>query len=239
MDKSAVDKLKKYHSKIAEMLNSIGEKNVISSIEKDIVLKNLREMYEAVLEIKIDKAVEGPVKEAVKKVEPVKIKQGLEDVIVKEPKMQKNEVVEQPKEDELIVETEPLAVKEKIVEQLQETHEKQMHHKQILAEKLAKPEPLLHDVVSQKVNVTDLSTKFQQKEIASLTQSIQINDRFLFIKELFRDDAKLYAESLQKIEEMKSAEEAVLFLKAEINIDLEKDAAQKLLQLINRKFGNA
>ncbi|HOT13317.1 MAG TPA: hypothetical protein PK252_01030 [Bacteroidales bacterium] len=239
MDKSAVDKLKKYHSKIAEMLNSIGEKNVISSIEKDIVLKNLREMYEAVLEIKIDKAVEGPVKEAVKKVEPVKIKQGLEDVIVKEPKMQKNEVVEQPKEDELIVETEPLAVKEKIVEQLQETHEKQQHHKQILAEKLAKPEPLLHDVVSQKVNVTDLSTKFQQKEIASLTQSIQINDRFLFIKELFRDDAKLYAESLQKIEEMKSAEEAVLFLKAEINIDLEKDAAQKLLQLINRKFANA
>lgn len=243
MDKSAVDQVQKYNAKIAGILEAVESKNAFSSMEKDLILQHLREMYDAVLEVKPDKIAEEPKKvakkEEVKRVEPAKVMQEPVKSVVEEPKKQKQEVIEQPKQEELIIEIEPVAVKEEILEQVQETQEIQQHSKQILAEKFAKPEPLLHDVVAQQVIVTDLSTKFQQKEITSLTQSIQINDRFLFIKELFRDDAKLYNESLQKIDGMGSIDTAVSFLTNEINIDLEKDAAQKLLQLLNRKFGNA
>jgi uncharacterized protein YfkK (UPF0435 family) len=243
MDKSAVEKLKKHQSKITEILQLVETKEAFSVMEKDLILQHLRDMYEVVLEIKTDKITEAPVKEVrneeVKRVEPIKVKPEPAKTFVEEPKKPKEKEVEQPKPQEMIIELESTA-KEEVQEtsQVHETQEHQQQSKQILAEKFAKPEPLLHDVVAQKVSVTDLSTKFQQKEIASLTQSIQINDRFLFIKELFGDDTKLYSESLQKIDEMNSEDEAVSFLKNEINIDLEKEAAKKLLQLLNRKFGN-
>jgi hypothetical protein len=76
----------------------------------------------------------------------------------------------------------------------------------------------------------------QAKHIFRLSESIGINDRFFFIRELFGDDGNAYSKAISDIEEAGSFEEAKsIILKSRKNKH-ENEALKQLLDLVKRKF---
>jgi hypothetical protein len=76
----------------------------------------------------------------------------------------------------------------------------------------------------------------QTKHIFSLSESIGINDRFYFIRELFGGDGNAYSKAISDIEDAASFEEAKsIILKSQRNKH-ENEALKQLLDLVKRKF---
>ena len=82
-------------------------------------------------------------------------------------------------------------------------------------------------------------SKISQAKIVDLKRSIAMNDRFIFIKELFKNDFdsyNRYINDLNACETMQQAEQHLAQLKKQYEWDEENETAQYFLTLIGRKF---
>lgn len=71
---------------------------------------------------------------------------------------------------------------------------------------------------------------------ASLREMIGLNDRYLLMNELFGGNADLYEETIGRLDEMTSIEDAVIWLNDRFHWDGESAAAQLLSDLLVRKL---
>lgn len=107
---------------------------------------------------------------------------------------------------------------------------------------------LNHTMYNEEENV---NTKWQAKEvevatvlerspIKDLKKAININDRYLFINELFRGDEAMYDRSLKTIQGFSILPEAIFWIQRELKVKLgwhEGSPAVKLFdQLVGRRF---
>lgn len=74
------------------------------------------------------------------------------------------------------------------------------------------------------------------KHFSSLKESIGINDRFYFIRELFGGDGNAYSKAIEKIEEATGFEEAKSIILSSRKNKSENEALKQLLDLVKRKF---
>jgi hypothetical protein len=84
-----------------------------------------------------------------------------------------------------------------------------------------------------------LADKMQESRITDLRQSIGINEKFLFINELFNGDMGRYNKAIDELNEMKilkGAETFLLELKVQNQWNNEMPAYLKLKDLIERKY---
>jgi len=90
----------------------------------------------------------------------------------------------------------------------------------------------LNDLLSE--NKT-LDRKLADSPVARLSQAIGLNDRFQFIRELFNNDADLFRQTVEQIDQMENRNEAVRFLSS--NFKWRKsDTSLKFAQLVKRRF---
>ena len=76
----------------------------------------------------------------------------------------------------------------------------------------------------------------KSKPITRLSEAIGINDRFLFIRELFQGNADLYNRTISDIENSSSFVNARAIIMDYAGNDEENEAARQLLDLVKRKF---
>jgi hypothetical protein len=84
-----------------------------------------------------------------------------------------------------------------------------------------------------------LLSKISQTKIVDLKRSIAMNDRFIFIKELFHNDFDTYnryINDLNGCETMQQAEQYLTQLKQQYQWDEEHETVQHFMALIGRKF---
>jgi len=84
-----------------------------------------------------------------------------------------------------------------------------------------------------------LLSKISQAKIVDLKRSIAMNDRFIFIKELFKNDFDTYnryINDLNGCESMAQTEQYLFQLKNQYQWDDENETVQYFLSLISRKF---
>ena len=93
-----------------------------------------------------------------------------------------------------------------------------------------------HDDLANQNQKQDLSTKLQSKPINDINKAIGINDRFLFIRELFEGNKGHYHETVEILNSIDTFENALAFIQDEFDWDLEAPAAQKFVDLIRRKL---
>jgi hypothetical protein len=74
------------------------------------------------------------------------------------------------------------------------------------------------------------------KSLLNLSQSIGINDRFLFIRELFNDNSESFNQALSGIDEAKSLAEAKALIKSYAGEKYETETGKQFLDLVKRKF---
>ena len=99
-------------------------------------------------------------------------------------------------------------------------------------------EPSINDKLKQQVPET--GNKLQSEPIRDLRRAIGINDKYLFIKELFRNDEVAYERSIKTINAFHILPEAEYWMQREMKYKLGWDESsptvQMFYQLVRRRF---
>lgn len=161
------------------------------------------------------------------------------------------EVKEEPKKVEVkekVVEEKPKVVEEKPKEVEEQpkviTPEQKVPQKELVQEEKAKEsdnipqQRSLNDLFNEQKD-NSLSTKFQQTKVLDLTKAISINDKFLFIRELFKNRSEEFSRAIQTLNNCETIEEAfdvMEGLKKHYFWDSTSSAYLTLCDLVRRKF---
>jgi hypothetical protein len=111
--------------------------------------------------------------------------------------------------------------------------------KETLADKFKETQKSMHDKIANEKPDKTLADKIGKSTIVSLKTAIGINDKFLFINELFKGDIQEYNKTIDKLNSYAKLEECTGFLdelKGKFNWSEKPDAYQKLEELLIRKF---
>ena len=164
-----------------------------------------------------------PIPEPIPESKPaVEVKPELVKVVEPEP------VVEVKPEPVIVTESEP--VKEAASEPMAEVP--------FQSKVEAKPKQRsLNDLFNEQKQ--DLGEKFQQTKIADLTKAMSINDKFLFIRELFKNKSEEFSHAIHTLNKCENIEEAfdtMEGLKKQYFWDSTSSAYLALCDLVRRKF---
>jgi len=105
---------------------------------------------------------------------------------------------------------------------------------------IPKPEKKsLNDLLTEKKDDNSLGARFQQSGIPDLTKAIAINEKFTFIRELFRNSGVDFSNAIQKLNECENLESAFVLmeeLKHQYVWDTTSTSYLTLCDLVRRRF---
>jgi len=81
-----------------------------------------------------------------------------------------------------------------------------------------------------------LSGIHMAKHVSSLSEAIGINDRFLFIREIFNGSREAYNQAIEKLENVENIGDARAVLMSYTGNSSDNEAAKQLLDLVRRKL---
>lgn len=118
-----------------------------------------------------------------------------------------------------------------------------------LLQQYTQPPKELHEVISGnkeslndrlKQDKPELGHKLKETPIKDLRKAIGLNDKFLFIKELFRGDEAMYERSIKTINNFHILPEAEYWINRELTVKLgwddSRDVVQAFYHLVKRRF---
>jgi len=82
----------------------------------------------------------------------------------------------------------------------------------------------------------DLSGIFMAKQVSSLSEAIGINDRFLFVREIFNGDREAYNQAIAKLENIENVVDAKAVLMSYTGNSSDNEATKLLLDIVKRKL---
>ena len=142
-------------------------------------------------------------------------------------------VIEKPiiVRDPIEKKTEPITVNEPVEKKVEPVKAG------ILAEKI-KPNNFqpINETLAQKTS--DLSSKLQTAPLSSIVAGIGLNDKFLYIRELFKNDNALYSNTIRHIDTADSLGDAMDFINHHFDWDKNSETTQKFIHLVHRRHGN-
>jgi hypothetical protein len=206
-----MDKILEELNKTAILLRQFRDTGNIPDIERDIVLSKLRNIYEFIQLVQPEKGKRHPVSE---------------DLVMEETK----QVPEAPPKTEVSFIQEAIPSNQPVPAQPGATAKKE-----ILAEKF-RSQNFLNEALAQYQNMIDVSKKIQSSPLTNISSAINLNDKFLFTKELFRNDTSLYQATIEKINNAESFNDAIRYLDENFTWDFNDPLVQKLLELVRRRY---
>lgn len=252
-------------------IQSWRDKDAIPTIEKDLVLRKLQEVYDEVrtlhssarphsehktehiteeisqTTIEPEITVAGPVQEIKleKKTERTEeIHSIIEEIplksepIVQEIQEVKQTIVSQAEPVKIEVTPQPEPVQEVIEVTVTKTEikteKKESGSKDILANKLSHPQKLINETVTART-VIDVSSKIKASPIPSIQSAINLNDKFVFIRELFKNNNLLYNQTIERLNSAANYGEAISIIEKEFAWDMNDPIVSKLVELVKRK----
>lgn len=106
---------------------------------------------------------------------------------------------------------------------------------EILADKF-QSKKFVHDNISKTNLKKDVSAKMQSKPIKDINAGIGLNDKFIFIRELFENNKEHYHETIQVLNNFDTYENALEFLKENFNWEQDNPNFERLKELVRRKY---
>jgi len=106
---------------------------------------------------------------------------------------------------------------------------------EIVADKF-QSKKFVHDNISKTNTKKDVSSKMQSKPIQDINSAIGLNDKFIFIRELFNNDKDYYNETIQILNNFDNYENAIEFLNENFEWDEEDKNYIHLKELVSRKY---
>ncbi|MEE9462598.1 MAG: hypothetical protein V3V53_12245 [Bacteroidales bacterium] len=192
---------------IGEMISRMKTEGPVPSIEIDIVLEKIRNLYTDVSNLKeLNLPAAKPVK-------------------VKDEKPSKVQVEEPAKQDKVQEEKTVVKPENKVSEE-----------PATIADKFKGGKKFINERFGDNGNRQDLSSKLQSKPIQDIGTSLGLNDRFKLINELFKGDKDSYLRTIDILDGASNFNEAFNYISTSYDWDMEDDSVQMLLDLVRRKF---
>lgn len=207
----------------------------LSSIERDLLLRRIQDLYEIILKNEVSKVdstttvktapkpivTPPPVVEKPKvepKVEPKEVEIEVpkkevqeEKPIIKIPTPVKPPKVEKPKVEEAKVPVKTL--QKPVTEQptYQEQHQKP-YQEPVVTSQFDEEEAEIIEALFEFKIASDLSEKLSASPIRDLTTSMSINERFITISELFKGNKSKYDEAVHELNNFNNFEQAKSYI---------------------------
>lgn len=215
----------------------------VPAIEKDIVQRKLQQIYDQVIhlntamlpETEVQPVATAPAKKIVVIPEPEITTPGpVHEIVFEKPVEVTRET--RPVIQEIPLKPEPVQqVVEVTVSKTQvETEKIKETPKEILTEKHSHTQKLINETVKTRT-VMDVSSKLKAAPIPSIQSAINLNDKFLFIRELFKNNNLLYNQTIERLNNAGSFEDALSIVEREFAWDMKDPMVTKLVELIKRK----
>ncbi|MGD0342878.1 MAG: hypothetical protein ABSA76_14340 [Bacteroidales bacterium] len=106
----------------------------------------------------------------------------------------------------------------------------------IIADTFTSQSETLNDQLGSLKDDTDLHNVIKHKPLLKLSDEIGVNDKFLFIKEIFNGNPEAYNQAITKLDETESLADAKAIIMSYSGENDESGAAGQLLDLVKRKF---
>jgi len=232
-----------------------------SIIDKDMILEKIRNIYDTALlnksecktseiipEIKAQIPIEKPIIKEIQ-TETIETPENVNDSILDftEKPIEKSEVAVEEKKPIIssltLFEVEPIIPQNTIktedpisVKKEKVDSTKQSPSSKTISDQYRESKTQTVSDLMSKFNRNDVSAKQNLNPIKNLKSAISINDRIMFTNELFDNNPDLYNEVIEKINGMNNFNEALEYLKIEIDLTEESEAIQKFTELVHRRF---
>jgi hypothetical protein len=240
MEKLRIEKIRAAWNEFESVLQQVEHSGNMSKLDAELLKSKLLAAYEA-LTIQSDRSdsIQASQEEAPDnlKVQPITTHGGKirkeEDL----PEKRKGNQATGP----VIEKSNRVLVNEEIQDKIKETTSKETEPLnrtgEVIGEKLRGSRKFVHDELAEKVQAgrQDLSSALQAKPIENIEKAIGINDKFLFIKELFRNNGQLYKETVEKLDTSKTLDEALRHLHEGFNWDEKDPVVQKFTDIVRRR----
>jgi hypothetical protein len=82
----------------------------------------------------------------------------------------------------------------------------------------------------------DISGMLKTKPLISLAEAIGVNDRFMYIREIFNGKREAYNEALKKLEKVENLTDARAVIMSYKGDNEECEAVEQLINLVKRKL---
>ncbi|MBT8195077.1 MAG: hypothetical protein KJO64_01520 [Bacteroidia bacterium] len=97
----------------------------------------------------------------------------------------------------------------------------------------------IHERIAEKHEDNSHATMHQTKKLDSLQSTIGLNEKFLFIKDLFHGKNELYVQAIKKLDDCSNMTEALDVIKHHIPNEIiseETEAYLQFVELLNRRY---
>lgn len=108
-----------------------------------------------------------------------------------------------------------------------------------IADRYRKEEKTLHEQISRDTSQENLASRIQQTPISELKSAIGLNDKFVFINELFHGNMKAYQETIHTLDQFTTLNDAIHYfteVSKSFEMNEELESYRKMLGFIQRKF---
>jgi hypothetical protein len=249
MTKEMIDKNLDDLAKVTQIIRKFRDTGIMPDIEKDIVIAKLQSIYECIQEVKSERILAHDVIATAPKSEKP------EAIITEVTPSKKEETSDkkETKEAPVPVKEIPAPTKEASVP-VKETNNSEQKYKEVIKSKRQNPkigskqeikteiladqfqQTFLNEALAQFNNRLDISKKLQSRPLKDISTAIGLNEKYLFIKELFNDNAALYQNTIDKLNNFANFNEAIQFIDDYFEWDFDAEQVQKLLELVHRRF---
>ncbi len=220
--KNTIDSLLIDIEEIKNLIQKFKDDESISQIEMDLLLSKIRNLYDILLIIESENKEKSVLKKDLSKKEV--------------DKDEKDEKTVERSDDFSLEEPYNLERVDNQAEELDSPDsEDEDKNIEIIADKYQSTSSR-NESIGEKTNVQDVSSKLQSKPLEDIKKAIGINDRFLFIKELFEGNANIYNETIDIINNADNYIEVLNHLKANYDWDYKSDVVIYFLDIVKRKF---
>jgi hypothetical protein len=106
----------------------------------------------------------------------------------------------------------------------------------IIADRFSQASTSFNDELGNRNSDEEIPDILKTIPITSLSEAIGVNDRFLFIREIFKGNKEAYAEAISRLENTNSMTEARAIIVSYTGDNTENEAILQLLDLMKRKL---
>ena len=208
------------------LVSRFHEQENVNVLELDVALQKTQDVYEQLLRIKLIPETEASLSSMDDKTKTSPV----------QPPPVPPKKVPPPRPQPI----ERAAPEKTVVVQEVKKPQTEQAKSEILADKLSPSDfhPINETLAQQKTN-SDLSSKLQTAPLNSISSGIGLNDKFLFIRELFKSDSVLFNNIIKHLDTASSLEEALELINSKFKWDENNETAKKFIHLIHRRHGNS
>ncbi len=215
---------------IEELISDFVKNKKIPKIEMDLALEKVRDLYDVLLLLRragIEEQSGQATQSTEKYTESVDssnsdINENTSKTMNKEkiPDSPEDKKDEEPPNPDLVI----------------EKPDEAENDKQIVSDRFKTKSASIHDSLLNSQKYDDYSSNLKAEPISNIANSIEINDKFTFIQELFDGDTNKYNKTIEILNEVTNFNDAYNYLMGNFNWDMDSTLVQKILDLIRRKL---